>query len=635
MARTMAQALFNQLVENLLDAVFVLEKPFRRIVYVNQAACDMFGYPAEHLVESTTELLHVDADHFARFHSWSSEVLARQPQFRGEFRMRRANGETFPTHHSVSLFTDESGTEFAVSVVRDISEQHAQQAALRKSETRFRQIAENLREVFWIADPSKTRMEYVSPAYETIWGLSVDSLYDDPHSFEHAIHPDDRERALALIRQQAHSEYEAEYRIIRADGAVRWIWDRSVPIRDERGEVDRIVGIAEDITILKEREAEALQARKMDALGQLTGGISHDFNNMLTVIMGNVELLLERQVGDESSAALARDVLDATRRARDLVSRLMTFARQKTLRRTSVDLNEMIDRLDALLGRTLGENVRIDVECDPSLWPVLVDRSQIETCLLNLAINARDAMRSGGVLTITTANRKLDIHDADAPARLPAGDYVTIEVRDTGCGIAPDIIDRVFDPFFTTKPPGEGTGMGLSMTYAIVRESGGHVEAESHPGKGSCLRIFLPRQQKPEPQLPVDQHDHPAAGTEKIMVVEDQDMVRNLLVSQLGQLGYHVIEASDGTAALELIDGHPDTALLLSDVIMPGSLNGPQLYQRAVERLPRLKVLLCSGYGGRQALADSGLSADTAMLAKPFRLGQLARAVREVLDTRD
>lgn len=627
----MADALFNKLVESLLDAVFVLDKPSRRVVYVNRAACDMFGYPTERFIGETTEFLHVDAAHAARFHDWSSHVLDEQPQFSGEFQMRRASGEIFSTHHSVSLFTDDQGADFAVSVVRDISEQKAQEAALRESETRFRQIAENLREVFWISDPAKQHMEYISPAYESVWGRSIESLHDDPLSFIRAIHPDDREQSLALIGQQAHSEYEAQYRIIRPDGSVRWIWDRSVPISNQHGEVYRIVGVAEDVTAIKEHEAELLQARKMDALGQLTGGIAHDFNNMLTVIMGNVELLTERQTGDEAAAALASDVLDAARRARDLTSRLMTFARQQSVRRTQLDLNSMINQLRALLDRTLGENIHIEVEPEPALWPVLADRSQVEACLLNLAINARDAMPSGGTLTIATANRHLGPTDASRPANLPAGDYALVKVRDTGSGISAEDIDRVFDPFFTTKHPGEGTGMGLSMTYAIVRESGGHVEVSSRPGEETEFRIFLPRFADPAPTPTVSTEDKLPTGAETVLVVEDQDMVRSLLVSQLNTLGYRVLEARDGASALDIISSHRDITLLLSDVVMPGGMSGPQLYVRALEKRPKLKLLLCSGYGSSQALAEAGLPADTPLLAKPFQLGQLARAVRSAL----
>jgi PAS domain S-box-containing protein len=496
----------SKLVDGLGDAVFVVAKPDRKITYANASAYDMFGYEPGQLIGLTTDVLHADAQSFQEFHEISSAALERAPHFRMEFKMRRANGEVFPTQHLVSLFEDDNGEGYAVSLVRDI-------------------------------------------------------------------------------------------------------------------------------TYLKQHEEDLLHASKMDALGRLTGGIAHDFNNMLTVIIGNMEMITEQFESDSPAAELSVQVLDAAGRARDLTSRLLTFARQQSVRREKLDLNRIIERLKALLARTLGAHIEIGLQLSDDLWSVQADRSQVESGLLNLAVNARDAMPAGGRITVQTDNVNLACDDPDRPACLEPGDYTRILFSDTGRGIDKDILDQIFDPFFTTKQPGEGTGMGLSMTFAIFREHGGHVDVESRPGKGTTFRVLLPRDLKPaESDATPNTVKAETSGRETILVVEDEPMVRSLLIVQLQRLGYRVLQACDGTEALETLAREPGIDLLLTDVIMPGGLNGPQLLVEARRDRPDIKVVFCSGYGAEDAIRQAALPSDIPVLAKPFSRGELADAVSKALE---
>lgn len=624
--RRLSEVTFRSLVENVPDAVFIVRIPERIIQYVNPGAQRMFGYTEAEFVGSNSEKLYVDHASYLRFGEESQRVLYSGQPFRREFAMRRKSGEVFPTEHIVSLITS-LGDSYVVSVVRDTTEREAQAAAVRESEARFRQIAENLREVFWISNPDKTEMQYVSPAYAEIWGRSIDELYRNPRSFLDAVHPDDREHVLDRALRQATDEYDVQYRIVRPDGDVRWIWDRAVPIRQDDGSVDRIVGIAEDITQMKGREEELIQAKKMEAVGHLAGGIAHDFNNMLTVILGNAELLLEASAGRPDERELAERIARAGDRASDLTRRLLAFSRQQPLAAGPIDLNALIREVSGLLARTLGEDVSIEMRLATDLWPVAADKAQMEASLLNLAINARDAMEGGGALLIETSNATFEGH-----GRVRAGDYVVLAVTDTGTGMPADVAARVFDPFFTTKEPGKGTGLGLSMMHGFVVQSGGHVDVRTAPGEGTTFRLYLPRHGRPpDEDAPLEIGPLPR-GSEKVLVVEDDPLVRELVVGQLRGLGYRVIEASDGKSASTLVERHPDIELVLTDVIMPGGMSGPSLAAELARRRPDLPVLFMSGYGARAELKRAGLPADVAVLRKPYRLADLAGRVRTALD---
>ena len=496
---SLSEITFQQLVESLQDAVFVMEMPARRIVYANLAVCEMTGYSRSELIGETPEKTHVSIEHFRRFGELFGPAIERGETFRGDFELRHKNGTVFPTHHTLSSFTDQRGRRYAVSIVHDMTETHEYLRTIRESEERFRQIAENLREVFWIADPGRNGVEYVSPAYRDVWGREPDVLYEDRRHFMDAIHPDDRDRVAEQFKKQTGDDYDVIYRIVRPDGAERWIRDRAVPIRNEAGRVVRIVGIAEDITDFKRREAELRQAQKMEAMGQLTGGIAHDFNNLLMVIMANAEALAESLGEREPQRSMATSIMQSGEHAADLIARLLTFARERPLKTEACDLNTLIRETVRMLQRTLGSNIKIELKLAENLWPIAVDRVQMETSIINLATNARDAMAHGGTISIVTRNCTHDeVEKKAAASDIAPGDYVELTVRDTGTGMTPEVLARVFEPFFTTKEPGRGTGLGLPMIYGFVKQSGGQVAVESSPGVGTVFRLYMPRHRDPE-----------------------------------------------------------------------------------------------------------------------------------------
>ncbi|MDR3538232.1 MAG: ATP-binding protein [Acetobacteraceae bacterium] len=380
-------------------------------------------------------------------------------------------------------------------------------------------------------------------------------------------------------------------------------------------------------------EQQLVQSQKMEAVGQLTGGLAHDFNNLLAIIVGNLDLLRERWPDDPLSVELAGDALDAALHGAELTSRLLAFARRQPLVPERCDINQAIEAFARLLRRTLGKDISIDLRLTPDVWPVLIDRVQLEAAIVNLATNARDAMPQGGRLTIATRNARLGADDAASHPDVAPGDYVLIEVQDTGTGMPPAVLERIFEPFYTTKPPDRGTGLGLSMVFGFIKQSGGHVTAASTVGKGSTFRLYLPPAAGALPagddvvqgKLPVPTRN------ETILAVEDNPGLRRTLARQLTAAGYDVIEADSARTALTVIEGGAAIDLLLTDIVMPGGMNGRELAAAALERRPGLRTLLTSGFPD---LPNGGAAApsDQRMLHKPYRAEELLRAVREVLD---
>jgi two-component system CheB/CheR fusion protein len=381
-------------------------------------------------------------------------------------------------------------------------------------------------------------------------------------------------------------------------------------------------------------EAQLHQAQKMEAIGNLTGGMAHDFNNMLGVIIGNIDLLRDLKGEDPDIDELTREALDAAFRGADLTRRLLAFARQQPLRPQHVDVNELVSGITRLLRRTIGEDVEISLDLAAELWPVVVDPAQLEASLTNLATNARDAMADGGRLMIVTANRTLDADYAAQHAEVAPGGYVMLEVSDTGCGMTPEIMHRIFEPFFTTKSRDKGTGLGLSMVFGFIKQSGGHIGVYSEPGIGTTFRLFLPRMAATVPTIeeivttPLLLHGR----GESVLVVEDNEALRRVVTRQLGELGYRVLAAENAAAGLELLD-RQSIDLLLTDIVMPGGINGRELARRARQRWPEIKIVFTSGFSEARLNGDAGpLAACTPLLSKPYRKEDLASAAREALD---
>ena len=380
-------------------------------------------------------------------------------------------------------------------------------------------------------------------------------------------------------------------------------------------------------------EAQLHQAQKMEAIGNLTGGMAHDFNNMLGVIIGNIDLLRDLKGDDPDIDELAHEALDAAFRGADLTRRLLAFARQQPLRPQHVDVNELVSGITRLLRRTIGEDIEISLDLAAELGPVVVDPAQLEASLTNLATNARDAMPEGGRLMIVTANRTLDTDYAAQHAEVVAGGYVMLEVSDTGCGMTPEVMHRIFEPFFTTKSRDKGTGLGLSMVFGFIKQSGGHIGVYSEPGIGTTFRLFLPHVAADVVIVEESASTPLVQGRgESVLVVEDNEALRRIVTRQLGELGYRVLAAGNAAAGLELLD-RQSIDLLLTDIVMPGGINGRELARRAGQRWPGIKIVFTSGFSEARLNGDAGsLAACTPLLSKPYRKEDLASAAREALD---
>jgi nitrogen-specific signal transduction histidine kinase/CheY-like chemotaxis protein len=391
----------------------------------------------------------------------------------------------------------------------------------------------------------------------------------------------------------------------------------------------------QDVTERRMIERQLAQAQKMEAIGNLTGGMAHDFNNVLGVIIGNLDLL-KRLIRDNAAATeLCGEALDGASRCTDLIRRLLAFARRQSLRPEITDMNALVGDVARLLGRILGEDIALSLHLDAGLRQVMADPSQLEAALVNFATNARDAMPKGGRLDITTSNVVLDASYAALHPDVSPGAYSCIEISDTGSGIPPEIIGRIFEPFFTTKEPGSGTGLGLSMAFGFVKQSGGHLSVYSEPGLGTTFRLYLQSTLAGDAALagPPDA-DAAVGGNETVLVVEDNAQLRQATVRQLAELGYRVLEAEHAAAALaNLSDEHVD--LLFTDVVMPGSMDGLDLAHRATAARADLKVLLTSGFPGVRGAGQRMADCPFPMLNKPSRRDDLARMVREVLDAGD
>jgi signal transduction histidine kinase len=492
------------------------------------------------------------------------------------------------------------------------------------------------------------------------------------------VHPDDVAKVRDTIAQafREHSrEFELDLRIVRPnDNEPRWILVRRLVFYDAAGKPVRVVGVSVDVTEQKraadqlrafaetleqavkdrtreleaENEArkkaeEALrQAQKMEAVGQLTGGIAHDFNNLLTVIHGGLEMIERQTLKLDTSPAVSRIVrgkdmaIEGARRAAKLTSRLLAFARQQPLDPKTVDSNKLVAGICDLLRRTLGEAVLLETVLAGGLWRTLADVNQLENAIVNLAVNARDAMPNGGKMTIETANCYLDEAYVSTLAEpVNAGQYVAIAVSDTGVGIDRSVLERVFEPFFTTKGIGKGTGLGLSQVYGFVRQSAGHLRIYCEVGEGTTVKIYLPRhlgedEDANEIERRLDATG--AIGAETILVVEDDDALRVYAVEVLNDLGYGVVAAANGHSALELIDRRDDIDLLFTDIVMPGGMKGRQLADEATRRRPGLKVLFTTGYTRNAIVHEGRLDPGVAIIGKPFTFEELGSRVRDMLD---
>jgi PAS domain S-box-containing protein len=614
-------------------------------------AREMIGQPITRLISSACQ--EEETDFLVRIHRGDS---ARQ----FETERVRKDGSLVPVSITISPIKDSTGKIVGASkVARDITERRrmdlalsesnenlkqrnrelsGQTEALRASEEKFRQLAENINEICWIAAADESEVLFISPAYERIWGRTCQSLYENPRSFLEGIHEADRVRVSSGLEALKRGEkHDVEYRVVRPDGQIRWVHDRGAAIRDESGAIYRLAGIAEDITLRKSTDAQLRQAQKMEAVGQLAGGVAHDFNNILTIICGNLDLLLmtETNLQPESRQYLS-SIATATDRATGLTRQLLAFSRREAMQMQVLDLNDLVASFIKLLRRILGEDIRVLSEFAAALPPIIGDPGMIEQILMNLAINARDAMPSGGKLIIGTELKEIDLARAQMDPRNHQGRFACLTVRDTGTGIAPGNISRIFEPFFTTKGVGKGTGLGLATVFGIVEHHRGWVDVSSEVGVGTTFSVFLPVTSEELVVPGAAARKTVRGGGEKILVVEDDKAVRDVMTETLQRLGYDVVEADSGVAVMRIwAKEEREFDLLLTDMVMPGGVTGLNLVELLRLQKPGLKVVLTSGYSSQLIASDVASANRLAFLKKPFSPQALAETVRKSLDARE
>jgi len=601
------------------------------IVDVNHALTHMLGFPRAHFLGRTSAENGTIVDDAHNRAIWAA--LRQERTLRDVVvSLRRSDLQVIDVLVSADI-VELDGVDHALVVATDLSERHKADAAVAESERRFAELAQSIREVFFLVDPRSQRYLYVSPAFENVWGRSRAQLYADPSVWSESIEPEDRERAFAsrAVSEDA-TDRRVEYRIRRPDGTVAWIRAIAYPVHDETGNTVRIAVVSEDITEHRQAEERLRQSQKMESIGNLAGGVAHDFNNWLTIIASCAEMLAEELPPDGEQAKLVEDIRGASDRAASLTRQLLSFSRREVAEPRLVDLNEIVVDTEKLLRRLLGEDIVVRTRLDPDIDDIRADVGHIGQVLMNLAVNARDAMPAGGLLTIETSQVDLDAAFCDSRPSLTPGRFVRLTVSDTGVGIPADLVGRIFEPFFTTKAAGKGTGLGLAVVHGIVEQSGGCLDVRSELGKGTSFEAHLPAISDAGDETTRGRRLTRRRCTETILLVEDEDSVRRVAAMILEGAGYKVIEAASGHRALQLLEtASTAIALLITDVVMP-EMNGRQVAEAAVAMRPALKVLFTSGFTEDRVGHHGVLHAEVAFLQKPFSVASLLRKVGEVLD---
>ncbi len=624
--------LLASIVENSEDAIYSRDI-IGRIQSWNSGAEKLFGYTKEEMIgEHVQKLVPPERENeFVAIIEKLSEGLSLE-NFETE-RMHK-DGRRIPVSLSVSQIKDANGNFIGASIIaRDMTVYKQATKELRDSEERFRQMAENIREVFWMTDVEKNKIIYISPGYEQIWGRSCESLYQNPQNWADCISPDDRTRVLkSAMCNQANGTYNEEYKIIRPDGSIRWIWDRAFPVKDATGTAFRVVGIAEDITDRKMLQDQFRQAQKMEAVGRLAGGVAHDFNNILNIIIGYSDMLGAASPDAPTWKDDVEEVRKAAKRAASLTHQLLAFSRQQAMQPRVLDLNSEIEDLTKMLSRLMGEDVRWDSSLAPDLWHVRADPSQIQQVMINLAVNSRDAMPNGGSFSIKTRNSTFFEHSSQS--LVPPGEYVTLIVSDTGIGMNEETKTRAFEPFYTTKEKGKGTGLGLSLVYGVVKQSNGYIFIDSEEGKGTTFTMHFPKTQEPlKKDLGAKDTLRLGGKAETILVIEDELAVRRLVSRVLNKNGFNVLSAASAKEALSIVELEgAKLTMLLTDIVLP-DVRGDEIAKKILSVYPTLKVLYMSGYAGKD-FGELNIDEEVAMLAKPFSPDELTQKVRSILDGR-
>jgi PAS domain S-box-containing protein len=632
------------LVEQVKDyAIFMLD-PAGRNVSWNEGVARVLGFREEEFIAQPPWRIFTPEDQAAGVPQAELDTAAREGSANDDRWMMRKDGTRFWASGMTTALRDPDGALVGFTkVLRDRTgekrleeERRASEERLRESEHRLLTALTAARMGTWEWDIGTNRERFDEGLNRLIGARAGEiATFEDLLA---RVHPDDRGAAALAFRQSAESgvDLDLEFRVLRPEGTVRWLRAHGKVLYDQDGEPLVLTGACVDITERRRAEENLRQAQRMDAVGRLAGGVAHEVNNMMTAILGFTDLLLEPA---DVPALMRSDLLQirkAADRAAMVTSQLLAFSRRQMLQPRVLDVNQVLTELNPMLLRLLGEDKQLTTRLDPRLWPVHADRGQLEQVVINLALNARDAMPQGGRVSVESANVELD---QDYALRHPGvaiagGAYVRLVVSDTGSGIPREMQDRIFEPFFTTKPVGQGTGLGLSMVYGMVKQSGGFVWAYSEPGHGTAFKVYLPAvSDAPESPASPLRGVIPRGG-ETVLVVEDDELVRGLATRLLASQGYRSLDARNGREALELVRSRPgEVRLVLTDVVMP-ELGGSEFARRLAELEPDLPVLFMSGFTDDDVVRRGLLDPGAPYLQKPFDAAALGRRVREMLDAR-
>ena len=621
---------FAALFDNDFQPMLLVDPESSAIVDANPAACAFYGYSRSEFTRLTEA--DINTTPAAELEAVMKDAVAgRHTRF--QFHHRLANGETRAVEDWMGPVTV-GARHLLCSIVRDVTAQRRTEEELRASQAMLA-TAERIAQVgSWDWDIVHKTLIW-SEEQCRLFGYAPQDFNERYEGWMASVHPDHRKRVQEGIDAAVAGEkdYDIEYPTIGPDGTKRIIHARGEVFRDENGRPLRMVGTCHDITEHRHAEEALRQSQKLESVGQLTGGIAHDFNNLLGVIIGNLDLVFDRLKTDPGLQRLVQSALDAAVRGGDLTQRLLAFSRKQSLQPKPMNLGDRLVQLSGMLHRTLGEQINVDVRVAPDLWAVIADSSQIDNVLLNLAINARDAMPKGGTIAIHLENVRLRESDVAQDAEFAPGEYVLLSVHDSGVGMAPHVLERAFEPFFTTKDVGKGSGLGLSMVYGFVKQSDGHIRIDSEVGRGTTVRIYLPRAEAAQvaEAAPEGRRANLSGTGELVLIVEDNDSVRSVVVKQLADLGYRTLEAETGDAALALLQANPGIDLMFSDVVMRGGMNGYELAVEARARKPGLKILMTSGFEMNLAADGSNGTGTLELLKKPYRKRDLAQKLTQIL----
>jgi PAS domain S-box-containing protein len=623
---------YRRLFESARDGILILDAVSRKITDVNPFMVELLGYSRDEFLGCELWEIGILADKkdsVASFIELQTDDYIRYD----DLPLRTKDGQTREVEFVSNIYT-EGSRQVVQCNIRDVTDRKLETAEMRRAEVTFRRLVESLPGIVYLNAPLPPyETTYVSPNVR-IFGYLPEEWYAKADMWSSIVHPDDRERVIEEFRAAVEEglETEIEYRIMAKDGAVHWWQDKGHFILDEQGERLGWQGIIIDITKTKGLERQLRKANKLESVGMLAGSVAHDFNNMLTAIRGYSDLTLRRMAHDDPLRPNIEEIVKAGDRSADLINQLLAFSRQQLLQPVVLDLNDLISETVRMLKPLIGENIDLTTSLDPNLGRVVADPGQLSQIIMNLAVNARDAMDGDGKLTIETANKFLEPAYTRLRTGILPGAYVFMAVSDTGEGMSEETLQHVFEPFFTTKGPGKGTGLGLATVYGIVKQSGGHIEVYSEEGIGTTFKIYLPRVNA---QIEIAHREDTSSemlrGTETILLVEDEDMVRILAREVLETCGYNIIEARNGVEALSFCSEDVHIDLLMTDVVMP-EMGGRELAEKLVDRLPDLKIVFTSGYSDDAVVRHGVIETNSNFIQKPFTPESLTRKIRELLD---